>query len=158
MSAHEIEFPEPGAEPKTGRSSEHWAFLTFSILGWLAMLGFAFFLEPDGRGYGTHEQLGLKPCFPQAYWNFPCPGCGVTTAVTHTAHFQWWQALKTQPFGLLLGVLGPLFGVWAIYQQLRGRDIWMEVAMRGWERLWMPALVALLLSWLYKIAMVRAWF
>lgn len=158
MDSHEFDSPDPEAAPAGRRSSEHWTLLAFSIAGLLAMLGFAFYLEPDGRGYGTHEQLGLRPCFPQEYWNFPCPGCGVTTAVTHAAHLQWWTALRTQPFGLLLAVVGPGFGLWAILQHLRGRDIWMEVAIRGWEKLWMPALIALLLAWLYKISLVRSWF
>jgi len=158
MPGSDFEFSElePARAPR--RSSEHWTLLGFSIAGLLSMLGFAFFLDPDGRGYGTHEQLGLKPCFPQEYWNFPCPGCGVTTSVTHAAHLQFVDAFLTQPFGLLLAIVGPAFGVWAIIQQLRGRDIWMEVAIRGWEKLWLPTLACLLLAWLYKIAVVRSWF
>ena len=31
-------------------------------LGLLAPLGVAAMLRPDGRGFGTHQQLGLPPC------------------------------------------------------------------------------------------------
>ena len=68
------------------RSKEHWIVLA---LAWLA-LGGAFllgrFLEPDPRGFGTHEQLGFRACLPVELWNVPCPGCGVTTAVTLAVH------------------------------------------------------------------------
>ncbi len=158
MSDFDLDPSEATEAPPLRRSSEHWTLLAFSILGLISMLGFAFYLQPDARGHGTHEQLGLSPCFPMEYWNVPCPGCGVTTAVTHAAHLNFVASVRTQPFGFLLAILGPAFGLWAIYQHLRGRDIWMQVAMRGWERAWAPALGLLLLAWLYKLAVVRSWF
>ena len=64
---------------ETPRSKEHWivvggAFVTLALL-----LAFAFLVEPDERGFGTHEKLGLQPCAPMRYWNVPCPGSSPTS-------------------------------------------------------------------------------
>ncbi len=39
------------------------------LLALLALLGLA--LEPDPRGHGTHERLGLQPCLPMERWALP---------------------------------------------------------------------------------------
>jgi len=62
-------------------------------------------LEPDPRGYGTHEQLGLPPCGFLPGSGIPCPTCGVTTAFTLVAHGRPIEAVAAQPFGALLGAI-----------------------------------------------------
>ncbi len=121
----------------------------------LAVLGFA--LNPDPRGWGTHEQLGFRPCLPMRLWSVPCPGCGVTTAVTLAARGRVLESLRTQPFGLVT-VIGCLAGAaWALVMHLRAKDLWTGV--QGWNRrvVWSAVLVPALLAWAYKIALVRGW-
>ena len=46
------------------------------------MSGFALArsIEPDQRGYGTHEQVGLPPCTFIRVFNVRCPTCGMMTS------------------------------------------------------------------------------
>lgn len=116
-----------------------------------------FWLEPDGRGVGTHERLGLAPCLPMELWNFPCPGCGVTTSVTLAAHGRLLDSLRNQPFGFLVAVGLAAFVLLAPLVHLRGRDLWRELLEVRLAR-WFPVLATLLvLSWLYKVSLVRGW-
>ncbi len=114
-------------------------------------------LQPDPRGYGTHEQLGFRPCLPMRLWNLPCPGCGVTTSIALVAHGQPLAALRSQPFGLvaLATTLGA--ALWALLGHARGRDLHAELPRLRWRR-WSSLLVTLaMLAWVYKLALVRGW-
>src|SRR5207247_577108 len=51
-----------------------------AALGMTALLGVARLVEPDLRGYGTHEQLGLPPCTFRLLTGIACPSCGMTTS------------------------------------------------------------------------------
>ncbi|MCC6783287.1 MAG: DUF2752 domain-containing protein [Planctomycetes bacterium] len=63
-------------------------------------------IQPDERGHGTHQQLGLPPCgWPQQH-GIPCPTCGVTTAATLVVHLKPLHAIWTQPFGAALALAG----------------------------------------------------
>jgi hypothetical protein len=141
----------------SARSKEHWIVLA---LAWLA-LGGAFLvgalLEADPRGFGTHEQLGFRTCLPVALWNVPCPGCGVTTAVTLAMHGELAGSLRTQPFGIvaLAGLLA--FATWCAVASVRGRDAWHELRRWNWRILGGAIGGLALLAWIYKIALVRGW-
>jgi hypothetical protein len=139
------------------RSPEHWIVLALASAALAVLVAFAVALEPDARGFGTHERLGLPACRTIEWWGVPCPGCGVTTAFTLVAHGRILAALATQPFGALLGIGVPLVALWAWMQHLRGRDLRRETA-----RALRPTLVAALTlafvgAWLYKLARVRGW-
>lgn len=123
----------------------------------LALLALGRFLSPDPRGWGTHEQLGFQPCLPMRLWNFPCPGCGVTTSLALVAHARPLAALRTQPFGLIALATALVAAVRAFAGHARGRDLQAELALVHWRR-WTRVLVTLgLLAWAYKIALVRGW-
>ncbi len=146
----------PMADVDHKRSTEHYALLVVAAVTVVAAFGLALFLPPDARGFGTHELLGLDPCLPMERWNFPCPGCGVTTAVTHAARGEFAASLRTQPFGFVLALAAAAFALWAPIAHLRGRDLWLDLT--GWFR---PRLVAwigalLVLGWAYKIWVVRS--
>jgi len=140
------------------RSPEHGILLGLAGLGTLVMVLLGLFLHADARGYGTHEQLGLEPCYPLAAWNFPCPGCGVTTAVTLAAKGHPLASLTTQPFGFLLAVLLPLTFLWALREHFRGRDIWIDLQGKPWASWCGWLLVVMVLAWVYKISRVRGWY
>jgi hypothetical protein len=152
--------PEPSAKfplALFGKPWEHWLVLGFA-LGALALTAvLAFAIDPDPRGFGTHERLGLPPCKPMEWWNVPCPGCGVTTSIALVGHGHFWASIVNQPFGFLVAIGLPLFAAWAIVSALRGKNLATAVGKWriGW---WGIALVAVMaLSWLYKTAVVRHW-
>jgi len=141
----------------TSRSREHRLVLVGALALPVALFVLGRVLDPDPRGWGTHEQLGFRPCLPMREWGFPCPGCGVTTSIALVAHGQPLAALRTQPFGLV--ALGTALAVaaWALTGHARGRDLYAELPRVAWSR-WGSALLTLaLLAWLYKLTLVRGW-
>ncbi len=52
----------------------------------------SFLLQPDSRGYGTHEKLFLPPCYLQFFFHIPCPACGLTTSFAYLAKGAWATA------------------------------------------------------------------
>ena len=139
------------------RSRAHGLVLAACLGAPLALLALGLYLTPDPRGWGTHEQLGFRPCMPMRLWSFPCPGCGVTTSVALAAHGQPLAALRVQPFGLVALAVAAAAGVWAVVGHARGRDLHAELARVAWKR-WGRILATLaLLAWMYKLAAVRGW-
>jgi hypothetical protein len=155
-----IRVPEPSESfivSPFGKPWEHWLVLGFGLASIAVVLVLALVVEPDARGFGTHERLGLPPCKPMEWWNVPCPGCGVTTSVALAGHGRFWASIHNQPFGFVTAVGLPVFGVWAIVMALRGRNLASEISRWrvGW---WGIVLVAVMvLSWGYKLALVRHW-
>jgi hypothetical protein len=140
-----------------GRSREHGLVLLLACALPVALYVVGRWLDPDPRGWGTHEQLGFRPCYPMARWNVPCPGCGVTTALALAAHGEPLAALRTQPFGPVLGAVTLLFALWALLQHVRGRDVVAELPRLPWRAILKTLATLGLLAWLYKIALVRGW-
>jgi len=123
-----------------------------ALCGVLGVLGLASILEPDARGHGTHEQLGLLPCMSVQVLGIPCPFCGMTTSFTHFAHGNPVEAFLVQPAGAFLFVLMVCGGMACAAAALAGRwfpaltaDSTVKKALLG---------VALIVgaAWLYKIA------
>lgn len=139
---------EPEQEPRRGGA--HYLIL-LATWGALAVMGLlALIAEPDPRGVGTHEQLGLAPCRMMEWTGVPCPGCGVTTSLTHVLHGSPLEALAVQPFGLITAVALPLLALWALAVHLRGGDLYLTLART--RRTWLPALLLLMgASWIYKL-------
>lgn len=57
-------------------------------------------LEPDARGYGTHEQLGILDACPAARSGAACPTCGLVTSVVHATRGEVSASLETHGAGL----------------------------------------------------------
>jgi len=146
-----------GVSNPGGRSREHGLVLLLALLAPLGLLAIGVALRPDPRGYGTHEQLGFRPCLPMRLWNVPCPGCGVTTAVALAMRGEARHSLRTQPFGLVT-IAAALGGAsWAVIGHVRGRDLYAELGRIRWKR-WGALLLTLgLLAWAYKLALLRGW-
>lgn len=140
------------------RSREHGLVLLLALAAPLALLALGRLLEPDARGWGTHEQLGFRPCYPMAHWNVPCPGCGVTTAVALAVHGAPLASLRVQPFGLVTLAAAGLAALWAVRGHARGRDLFAELPRLPWKRLGAVLGALAACAWLYKLALVRGWF
>jgi hypothetical protein len=139
------------------RTTEHWFLLFVAGGGVLCLFVMALWLDPDPRGYGTHESLGFAPCLPMELWNVPCPGCGVTTSVTHAMHGQLLQSLLVQPFGFLLFIAAVVFIVWVVSGALRGKDLGPVFLRQNWKRWAISSALAMCAGWIYKLALTRGW-
>jgi hypothetical protein len=121
-----------------------------------ALWALASALEPDPRGYGTHEQLGFRPCYPLAHWNVPCPACGVTTALGLFVRGRLLESLRAQPLGAVLAVALVAFTAWSWSAHRRGRDLALELPRLPWRRFGKALALLAALAWLYKLFSVRA--
>lgn len=155
MDYPEIDSGAPAGPTANRRSAEHWVLLAFALIAVVGLIALRLLVEPDERGFGTHEQLGFMPCFPLQAWNFPCPGCGVTTSVSYATRGDVIASFLAQPFGLVLALGAPLFAGWAAVAHVRGRDIWYELNRLDWMRTGAIGLTLIAASWIYKIAAVR---
>lgn len=145
--AFEEERTAPTREP---RSAGHWLVLAVALFAVLTPIALGLLLEPDARGHGTHEQLGMRPCLTMERFGVPCPGCGVTTSVTLAVQGSWWESLRTQPLGTTLVAAAAFFFLWALFGHIRGRDLGERMARLSWRRWSLAAALAILAAWLYK--------
>ena len=108
--------------PKLGVGTR--ALLATAALG--IAIGFlvASRLEPDPKGFGTHEQMGLPPCAFLKVTRLPCPSCGLTTSFAWITRGRLNQAWRANPSGLLLAPLCALSAVWCCFAALFGRPAW----------------------------------
>ena len=115
----------------------------------VAVLGV--WVDPDPRGFGTHEQLGLAPCRTLDVIGIPCPGCGVTTSVSLLWHGELWASFMNQPFGFLLGLLVPLAALGAVVRHLGGGDLYADSLKMRWGKALLALASVMVLAWIYKI-------
>ena len=139
-----------GIEEPTEQSNGHWYLVMCALMAPLGLAVMAVFLKPDERGYGTHEQLGMTPCFLLERFDIPCPGCGVTTSVTLASRGHLLESFLTQPLGFVIAVTTVLFSLWSLYVVLRGRDLYVAFRKLPLRALGAVAVALTLFSWIYK--------
>ena len=127
------------------------------LLGFLSLglvAAFAILLirtDPDPRGLGTHEQLGLEPCGWLQVRGSPCPTCGCTTAASLLVHLRPADAFVAQPFGALLALAAMGFCLSAWVHIWQGRSFLARMAWWPWVRILALGIGALLGSWYYLV-------
>ena len=89
--------------------------------GLLALLVVASQLQPDPRGLGTHQQLGLPPCTFSMLFGQRCPACGMTTSWSLVTHGRLSEALNNHISGTVLAGLALTGGLTAA--GLAGHDL-----------------------------------
>jgi hypothetical protein len=160
-----LEFPAGLAEPAPAASKpegSHWVTLDTSqrVMGAVVALGCGFvllvarLLTPDPRGVGTHQQLGLPPCFTLTALHIPCPFCGMTTAFSLMAHGRVAQAFVTQPAGALAFVLAGVAAAAGVWASSTAR-LPIPSNPDRWQRRTLVLGAALIIgAWLYKVLSV----
>lgn len=125
-----------------------WSVLA---LGAASVLAFAALLDPDARGYGTHEQLGIPHCGMRAFLGVPCPGCGLTTAFAHLARADLAAALEANPAALLLFSLTAAAVPFATASAIAGRPFTPVLAHPWTARVALLVVATLLLTWIVRV-------
>lgn len=86
-------------------------------------------LEPDPRGYGTHQQFGLPECSIRVLFSRPCPGCGMTTAFSYFVRGEFAAATRANPAGVLLAMVCVLMIPWSLVSAIQGSTWLVEEPM-----------------------------
>jgi uncharacterized membrane protein len=132
-------------------------YLVIAGLSFVLLL-IARLLRPSANGFGTHQQLGLPPCAFLHFTGIPCPGCGLTTSVAHAARLHFYESIATQPFGLVVFIFAVLSVPLSIYF-IRRRVPWSKFnRLRGRNLVIRLTIALFILSWLYKIAVMKCLF
>jgi hypothetical protein len=121
------------------------------LVGWSLFLvaGFAvaYSVEPDPRGFGTHQRLGLPECSFKLIFDIPCPSCGMTTSFANFTRGRFADAARANIAGLLLAVVSLVMIPWCWAGAYRGR-LW-GVDQPDMALLWLLLVLAgvCLLQW-----------
>lgn len=116
-----------------------------------AVLGLASTLTPDGRGLGTHEQLGLASCQMILLFGIPCMFCGMTTTFALLMNGAIVEGIANQPAGALIFLYSIisiiLIGAFCISGKIPRRIGFHLVS----GRVVIGALSILGMGWIYKL-------
>ncbi|MDA7979593.1 MAG: DUF2752 domain-containing protein [Pirellulales bacterium] len=140
----------------SSRPLSWWSRLLLAGLG-LALavpLTVACMLKPDptGKGYGTHEQLGLPPCTFTTVVGIRCPSCGMTTSWAFFMRGRVDRAMMANTGGTLLVLIAVVTTPWALATGARGRFLWgrpTDIAIALGTAV---VLVVTLLDWAVRLA------
>ncbi len=107
-------------------------------------------LEPEPKGFGTHQQLGLPECLFRQMFGLPCPHCGMTTSFSHLVRGQVGSAMRANPMGILLAALLGCLCTVMLWSGLTGRR---AANLNGTllARIGLTYLVMSILLWLVRI-------
>ena len=83
----------------------------------------AVWLNPDSRGFGTHQQLGLPACSFQTSFGVPCPSCGMTTSFSHFVRGQWLRSLQASTTAFVLALVCASMVPWCL-ASLQKKHLW----------------------------------
>ncbi|MBS0265172.1 MAG: DUF2752 domain-containing protein [Planctomycetes bacterium] len=133
-----------------GRSSR-WLLVCWSLF-LIAGFSLSLHLDPDPRGFGTHQRLGLPPCTFRALLDIPCPGCGMTTSFSHFVRGNLVQAARANIGGALLALCCAVQIPWCWWSALRGRLWYVEDPTRSLLILITVVASVALVNWIFRLA------
>jgi hypothetical protein len=127
-----------------------WLLLAWSLflLGGFAL---ARSVEPDPRGFGTHQRLGLPPCTFRALCNLPCPSCGMTTSFAHLTRGHLALAIQSNAGGALLALVCAAQIPWCWWSACRGRLVGVSQPARGILAVMLTVAGVSVLNWLFQL-------
>ena len=134
-------------------ATSRWLSLPILLVTGVVLI-IAVMLEPSLHGHGTHTQLGLNQCSVLEWTGYPCPMCGMTTSFALMVRARVFQALATQPMGVVFCVLTIFMFVVALMESIRPRLRWGKLwkgMVRFEGRIVVLCVVGLLAAWVYKM-------
>jgi len=139
-------------QPETGPTKSVRILLAIFAVGLTAGFALAAALDPDPRGFGTHQQLGLPACQFRQYVGLSCPHCGMTTGFSHIVRGQFGAAWDSNPAALPLAVLCAAFIPWFGLMAVRGRWLLTDEPFRWILNSAIGYVSLAVLIWLLRIA------
>ncbi len=107
----------PNERPSKGQR----LLLTVIAFGLMSVFGIAFCLNPDPRGFGTHQQLGLPACQFREFAGVLCPHCGMTTSFSNVVRGNFSAAVQANPMGVPLSLAWAVCIPWCLSVAASGR-------------------------------------
>jgi hypothetical protein len=117
----------------------------------VGLLGLAKTLKPDPRGFGTHTQLGLRPCVFATLTRRPCPTCGMTTAFAWYTRGRIDRAWQANPAGCLFALLTVPVILWLVASAVENQPVGFTSLTKPLMGLLVAAVVLGLTSWLIRL-------
>jgi len=147
-----LDSPPPSVVPghPLGRSGR--LLLGLWALGLIAGFVLAASLEPDSRGFGTHQRLGLPPCSFQILFGLKCPSCGSTTSFAHFVRGQWFASMRSNPGAFVLALMSACMVPWSAYSVWIGRTWRLDDPATAFVWLLSGVVIISLVQWLCRIA------
>src|SRR5262249_5523286 len=130
--------------------------LLVAAAGWAGLLGLARRLEPDPRGFGTHTQLGLRPCAFAVMTGRLCPTCGMTTAFAWFMRGRIDHSWQANPAGCVLALLSVPVIVWLIGSAARNEPVGFSTLSGPLTGLLMAGFVLCFAFWLVRLIVTPA--
>lgn len=127
---NDVKDDENSTLPETKKGVRLRGFLV--LVPCVAILTIAVWLHPDGRGYGTHTQMGLPACGFKVRWRAPCPACGLTTSVSSMMHGEVGLAWKSNVFGVLLTIALILAAISGMLELVFRYEIFSRIGFSRW--------------------------
>ncbi len=125
--------------------------LLVAAAGILGLLVLARKLEPDPSGFGTHTQLGLRPCSFMTTTGRPCPTCGMTTAFAWVARGRFDRSWQANPAGCILALFsGPLV-LWLVASAAANQPYGFNSLSRPLVIVIVAAALLSVASWLVRL-------
>ena len=122
----------------------------------LVVLLVAATLTPDANGLGTHTDLGMPQCGWITAFDQPCLTCGMTTSFAAAADGRFLASAAVQPAGAALAVATAAAFWTLLHAAVFGSRI-TRIFATLWRTRWIIlAAAALILAWLYKLAVWNA--
>lgn len=130
--------------------------LTLAAIGLAAVLATARWLEPDPRGFGTHQQLGLPPCGLLLQTGMPCPTCGMTTSFAWMVRGRIDRAWQANPAGCWIAPLCGVVAIWMLVGVICGRPVGSRTFAMPLTLIFVASAGLCLLAWSIRMGFGRA--
>jgi hypothetical protein len=125
--------------------------LLVAAFGLGGLLGLARSLEPDPRGFGTHEQLGMRSCMFLAATGRLCPTCGMTTAYAWLVRGHLDRSWNSNPAGCLLALSTVPIMAWLAAMAVANRPIGFSSLSKPIGVLLVAAVLLSVASWSIRL-------
>ena len=126
-------------------------WLVVAAAGLAGLLILARTLEPDPRGFGTHTQLGLRPCAFLTATGRLCPSCGMTTAYAWLARGQIGRSWKANPAGCIYALFSVPLMMWMVSSAIANQPVGFQSLAKPLAGLVVAAVFLGLASWLIRL-------